>query len=323
MFQLASKLAESWPPQRWQDVTVVVAVSGGADSVALLRALHSLRPTDAAGSLVVGHFNHRWRGKESDQDQQFVKDLASDLKLTCMVGTADEVASSEESARRQRHAFLTVAAHSSGARYLVTAHTADDQAETVLHRIVRGTGVAGLAGIGRLRVISEQLTLIRPLLDVRREELRRYLQSLDQPWREDPSNDDCKYTRNRIRHELIPQLETSFNPEVIDAVLRLSGLASECQAVIDPLVNELWGFVDCGESSATIDVRAAEGESSYVLRELLRRVWRRMHWKEQAMTAEHWRALSEMLSGDGNALALPGGIQAVRDQRSVRFEASG
>ncbi len=149
---LEHKLAQAWPSDRWRDVGVLVAVSGGPDSVALLRALRRIAPA-GRGSLRVAHFNHRWRGAEADQDQRFVVTLCESLGLACEVGAADPARQGmapdglEAAARDARYRFLVETAQRTGARYVVTGHTADDQAETILHHIVRGTGLLGLSGM--------------------------------------------------------------------------------------------------------------------------------------------------------------------------------
>ena len=148
-------MAESWPPERWCDLTVLLAVSGGGDSVAMFRALHALR-TSGPGRLVAAHVNHRLRGEESQADEQFVRRLCERFQVPCEVvqagidPQAPEAADGlETAARTVRYQALQQIAARCGARYVVTAHTADDQAETILHRILRGTGIHGLAGIPR------------------------------------------------------------------------------------------------------------------------------------------------------------------------------
>ena len=331
---LESKLAEAWPPSQWADLTVLLAVSGGADSVALLRAMAALK-TGGAGRLCVAHLNHQLR-PEADDDQQFVVELCDRLGVACEVERAavnDLAAQSgggiEAAARWARYRFLEQAAGRLGARFVVTAHTADDQAETILHRIFRGTGIRGLAGIARARPLGHA-TLIRPLLGARREELRAYLDALLQPHRSDRSNLDVHFTRNRIRRELLPRLQRRFNPDVVEALLRLGNLAGEAQAVVDRLVAEL--FDRCvtidGPNAARIKlnglVRVGEGEApaepsrrpnvaacsaarqepgpparqerlpSYLVRELLMAVWRRMGWPLQSMGSAKWEELTDM-----------------------------
>ncbi|HTN77904.1 MAG TPA: tRNA lysidine(34) synthetase TilS, partial [Pirellulaceae bacterium] len=153
-------------------MTTLIAVSGGADSVALLRAMAAIRNqlSGKPAALQAVHFHHGLRGSEADADAKFVQELAAQCELKCVVGRATsdlagEGDSVERAAREARYAFFTATANATGARYLLTAHTADDQAETILHRVLRGTGVAGLAGIPRVRRLSPLTTILRPLLD--------------------------------------------------------------------------------------------------------------------------------------------------------------
>ena len=240
---LESKLAAAWPPSDWADVTIVAAVSGGCDSVALLRALTAVK-TGGQGRVSVAHLNHRLR-PEADDDERFVVELCGRLGVICEVGHVDVAGAAAEAgegleaaARRCRYRFLQEAAGRLGARFVVTAHTADDQAETILHRIVRGTGIRGLAGMARVRTLGHA-ALVRPLLGIRRAELVAYLDELGQPYRHDSSNADRRFTRNRIRLELLPRLRERFNPEIEEALLRLGTLAGEAQAEIDALVGAL------------------------------------------------------------------------------------
>jgi tRNA(Ile)-lysidine synthase len=207
---------------------VAAAVSGGADSVALLRALLELR--EELGVVVsVAHFHHGIRGAEADSDLQFVKDLAAvfDLELNCGAGDVPAYARSqrvslETAARELRHRWFAQLVREGKADKIATAHTLDDQAETVLMRILRGTGSRGLAGIFPAQ---ETKHLIRPLLEVSRREIEAYLGSLGQSWREDSSNQDLSHTRNRVRHELLPRLELDFNPGIRQALADLAEIA--------------------------------------------------------------------------------------------------
>lgn len=316
-----------WPTD-WHDITVLAAVSGGADSVALLRAL------DAAGErrpgrLVVAHFNHRLRA-DAAADENFVQGLAARLGVPCLVGhgrpniTATGV---EEAARRDRYNFLRAAAVDVGARYVVTAHTADDQAETVLQRILRGTGISGLAGMRRARPLCAGVTLIRPLLSVRRAELLDYLHVLDQPFREDATNLDRRFTRNRLRHALLPQLANEYNPNVSEALLRLSQLAAEAQAIIDERVSGLLRQVRFETRRVSIAISPIAEEPRYVVRELLLAAWRRQGWPEQSMGFDQWDAVAGCLlspeSRPGSMDMLPGGIIVSRHGDDIVLETDG
>lgn len=323
--QFHARFSRLWPTD-WHDVTVLAAISGGADSAALLRALASAgerRP----GRLVVGHFNHGLR-TEAAHDEFFVQDLSARLDLQCVVGRGQPplaAAGIEEAARQARYNFLRMTAAEVGARYVVTAHTADDQAETVLQRILRGTGISGLAGIRRARPLSAGITLIRPFLEVRRTELLAYLQSLGQPFREDATNFDRRFTRNRLRHSLLPQLAEQYNPNVVDALLRLSQLAADAQALVDERVTGLLRHVRFETQRISFAVSPLADQPRYVIRELLLAAWRRQGWPEQSMGFDQWNSLADCLLSTnvrcGKLDILPGGITVMRREDSITLEA--
>src|SRR5208283_5212261 len=201
---------------------VCVAVSGGADSVALLRVLLELR-SELGIVLSVAHFNHRLRGADSEADEAFVADLAGHHGLEIFSGRGDvrdhalaSKLSMEAAARELRYCWLTSLAESHKLNEVATAHTLDDQAETVLLKFLRGAGSRGLAGIypEMFRGAQEKIHFVRPLLCVTREEVEAYLTSLGQSWREDETNRDHRFARNRVRHELLPLLERDYNPNI-------------------------------------------------------------------------------------------------------------
>ena len=209
---------------------VIAAVSGGADSVCLLHVLVELAP-EMGLQLEVAHLNHQLRGTESDADEQFVKELAAKLNLRFHCAKADVTTMDgnlEQAARRARLEFF----HSlnrggrDGSKVpgrVATGHTRDDQAETVLLRLLRGSGLAGLAGIHPVTATG----LVRPLLDVTRAEIVQYLRERGIAWREDSSNRDLQFSRNRVRHELLPQLTTQWNPRLTEALAHLADLSWE------------------------------------------------------------------------------------------------
>jgi tRNA(Ile)-lysidine synthase len=327
-----TRFAANWPPEEWREVTVLVALSGGADSVALLRSMLATK-RGGRGRICAAHFNHRLRA-ESDLDEEFVRGLGAAADILCEIGRAEaaEIASApgegiEEAARRARYEFLAATAGRLGARFVATAHTADDQAETILHRILRGTGLAGLSGITRARRFGG-CTLIRPLLGFRRTEIERYLTDLGQAYREDVSNSDRRFTRNRIRHELLPRLAQEYNPQVMDAILRLGTLAGEAQTVVDQAIERLFERQVRleNERSARIDLMGLERTESYLLRELLMRVWRKQNWPLQAMGFAEWSLLAEMMRNNAAMLpkacerrVLPGAITAETTAGELRL----
>ena len=240
-----------------------VAVSGGADSVALLLLLQELGPKLGWG-LSVAHFNHQLRGLESDQDEQFVSALAAEKGLALVAGTGNvraEAASHgwniEDAARRLRYGFFSSLVEAGKFTHVAVAHTADDQAETVLARLIRGTGPGGLASIYPVNG-----HVIRPLLEIRRGELREYLNSRGHTWREDSSNQDTTRLRARLRHDVLPFIETTIQPAIFGNLGRLAGLAREDEAFwtafIRQLVRALVQTDGSGASSNGIAARTAQ-----------------------------------------------------------------
>ena len=198
---------------------IAVGVSGGADSVALLRFLAVLRE-EYRWELIVCHIHHGLRGAEADRDEQFVRELAGQLGLPYAVRHIDAAAlalenhlSVEEAGRNARYAFFAETAGEGGR--IATAHTLDDTIETVLMNLIRGTGLHGLCGIPRTRG-----NIVRPLLDVTRAEVEEYLALLGQPYCTDSTNLSDDYTRNRVRHDILPRLR-ELNPNFTGAMARM------------------------------------------------------------------------------------------------------
>ena len=328
------KLATTWPPEQWKDVTIVLAVSGGADSVSLLRGVVELS-RGGLGRVVAAHFNHGLRPNEADLDEGFVVALSQKLDVSCVVGHADRSSApsppgkgSESTAREARYRFLRETAGQWGARYVATAHTADDQAETILHRIVRGTGLRGLRGIPRARPLSIGVTLFRPLLSFRRREVHAYLQGLGQDFREDSSNQDCRFTRNRIRRRILPQLAEGCNHEVVSALVRLGSLAEQVQLVVDGLANEL--VHRCVTRDETtyleLDCRPLAHVAPVLASEVFATIWRLRHWPLKDMGFHQWSELAAIGRTQGAHQAskmFPGGIRAERVGERLKLELDG
>lgn len=218
------------------DDKVLVAVSGGPDSVAMLHALHT-RSSEFGISLHVAHLNHGIRGAESNLDEEFTRKLAQEFDLFITVGHADVPAmrkelhlGEEEAARIARRRFLQETAESVGADKIAIAHTADDRAETILLNIVRGCGVEGL---GAMRPVDG--IVVRPMIETWRSEVESYIAEHSLRYRVDKSNLDTTYARNRVRHTLIPLLERDFNPDVRSALIRLGKIAASQSDLMDDL----------------------------------------------------------------------------------------
>jgi tRNA(Ile)-lysidine synthase len=205
---------------------VLVAASGGADSTALLLCLHDLVPRLSL-KLTVAHLNHCIRGAEADEDEEFVRRWSADLGYPFLSESADVKALAaasrqnlEEAAREARYDFLKRAAVRAGADKIATGHNLNDQAETILLRLLRGSGPAGLEGI---RPVMDG-RLIRPLLECSRHQILQFLSERKVTYREDSTNSDLRYQRNRVRHELVPYLEKHFNPRLVATLAREAGV---------------------------------------------------------------------------------------------------
>lgn len=253
-----------------------IAVSGGADSVALLRGLLELR-SELGIVLKVVHFNHKIRGREGDADAEFVADLANQHGLEIHLGSGDVPAyakehhlSTEAAARRLRYEMFREVLDGGAVDKIATAHTRDDQAETVLLRVLRGAGTRGLAGIHpTLRL--DRGTIIRPMLTISRAEIETYLQALGQPWREDATNADVAYTRNRVRHQLLPLLERDYNPNIREVLSEMAEVAREEDVYWEALMKPFGETaIESAGGITTVRFETEAGRSLAIRRHLLR-----------------------------------------------------
>ena len=319
---------------------VSVAVSGGADSVALLLLLLDLRK-QLGVVLSVAHFNHRLRGKDSDNDERFVAKLAAKYGLVFHSGQLDvgakakrDKANLEDTARRARYEFFEALSQSGHVDKVVVAHTMDDQAETVLAHILRGTGLAGLGGIH-----PEVGHVVRPLLGVRRAELRAYLRSKKQTWREDATNRDTTRTRARIRKKLIPLLEKQFQPAVVQHLATLAELAREDEAFLDAWATSRvrqyvdlksgWAristeeLLECGKNKdcATETAQNADKRNLGMARRVVRRIVKQVRPSGGQLNAEHVGAILDFAASgeNGKCLELPGGLRVRREHDALVF----
>jgi tRNA(Ile)-lysidine synthase len=305
-------------------VHVLVGVSGGADSMALLRALVQLKAeAGGAGRLFVGHVNHQLRGEDSQADEAWLRRQCERLDVPLFVesvDTAQQAANDgdgvEAAAREGRYRALTKMAEAAGARYVAVAHTRDDQVETVLHRLLRGTGLRGLAGIPSSRVLSPSVSLVRPLLASRRSDVLEYLRFFDQSYRQDATNEHLRYTRNRLRHELLPDLRRNYNADVDEALLRVAELAGEAQAAIEELAANLLAACHPVLTDGRLELQTAPlfDQPESLACEALRLAWREARLPEQAMTRQWWRRLAQFAQSAevAGGLNLPGNIMARR-----------
>jgi tRNA(Ile)-lysidine synthase len=295
-------------------------VSGGSDSIGLLRVLHGLAP-GLGLSLIVAHLNHGVRGDAALGDAAFVEEMAAALGLPFYLGEwePDRPGQFEATARRARYTWLTTVARGRGADVIAVGHTRDDQAETILHRIIRGTGLRGLAGIPSRRPLADGLTLARPLLNVSREEIRAYLATLGQSYRDDATNADLTRTRTRIRHELLPRLARDYNPQVRDAVVRLGALAGAAERRLDATLGEVEHTVLMSADEKQVVLKGPNFREvpQWLHIEVLRWFWRRAGWPEAGMNAERWRRLARRAMEEETRTSVGGGVELITNSRFV------
>jgi tRNA(Ile)-lysidine synthetase-like protein len=317
---------------------LVVAVSGGPDSLALLHALvrvplrrrgrASRRPFD----LRVAYFDHRLREPaQVAAERQFVERQAAALGLPFVAGSGDVRGAArrggrsiEDAARRCRYAFLAEAAAEAGAAAVAVGHTATDQAETVLLRVLRGTGVAGLGAMdwrSRWPLPGPGPALLRPLLGVLREDTVAYCAALGLEPRQDPENDSLRYRRNRVRHELLPVLRR-YNPRIITALTGLAQSARETQSLVSGLVDARWADVVRTEAGAVRFIcEPLAAVPAPVRAEMLRRAVAMLGDEPLPLARERLHALEALIRGGrGRVIELPGGLRAEVRRDSLWIE---
>ena len=300
---------------------VLVAVSGGPDSVALMGVLAALaqRP-DRRYGLVVAHLDHMIR-RDSEQDAQFVAQLADFMGLSCAVERMNVPAHAralgeglEQAARMLRYRFLADQARHRSCQTIATGHHADDNVETILHRLVRGTHLRGLAGIPVSRCLGPgQATLIRPLLHSTRRQIEEYCRRAGLNWRQDRTNLDTRHRRNLIRHELLPLLREKLNPRVDEAVLRLADAAQRAENHLSALAGDLLSEarIEAALQRVVLDWSVLAAAEPLIRTYALRAAIEEAGLPLRSLSAEHLAQLNAMAASPAeSAMTLPGGFQA-------------
>ena len=285
---------------------MLIALSGGSDSVALTFILRELALNGGFSIAGLAHFNHQLRPTAA-RDEQFCQALGERLNMSMVVGdvnvaeyAATERLSIEEAARRARYAFLHRCAADLGADRIASGHTRDDQAETFLLKLIRGAGLSGLGGIYPRRGI-----LVRPLLDASRNDLRDYLRKRGESWVEDETNADVTNSRNRIRHRVIPELDAAYGGPTTVSIARAAGLAREDGAWLDDLADRRYGELSTADREGlTFDAAQLAAEPEPVRRRILLKALRDVaDLREVAL--EHVDTAADILNGTSAGADLP------------------
>src|SRR2546426_6385171 len=310
------------------DDRVLVAVSGGSDSVCLVMVLYEMQQRGVLPGLDlhVAHVNYGLRGEESEKDEAYVRDLGKMLNLPVYVERAPLVPrpgqTVQSQARDARYAFFARVRQEYGLTAVATGHTADDQAETVLLWLLRGSGTSGLAGIP----VQRGDGIIRPILDVTREQVLAYLASRGIAYRTDASNALRIYRRNRIRHEIVPLLHT-FNPRIVQGLARAAEILAAEAALLDDLERERWKAVvkDIAPGRVVLQGERLAQEPLGLQRRLIRRALSVVHGSAAGLTFRHVGDILTRVvgAGRGGKLDLPGGIVVERDGDLVTVGRSG
>jgi len=295
---------------------VLLAVSGGADSTALLYAISSLRSNNILNSeLLCAHINHQLRAAEADSDEEFVVEQAAKLKLAVTTRrvnvrkfAADKKLSTETAARQLRIKKLTEIAQSKNCKIIVTAHQKNDNAETILQRLSRGTGYRGLGGIWPMRIFNDEFRFVRPLLCVDRFQIINYLQQRNLEWRRDHTNADCTYRRNYIRHRLLPLLQQDCTGSLVEQLSELSESARKFCMLICHHADEIRPKIaDRNGKNVILNIKTLLVQPQPVIIELLRRALTALGCGEGKITQYHYQKILQLAQKNtsGRKIDLP------------------
>jgi tRNA(Ile)-lysidine synthase len=309
---------------------ILLAVSGGADSIALLHVMHALKAVnELSAGLRCAHINHQLRGAEADSDEDFVAEQAAGLNLPITTRRVDVCAyaaenklSIETAARQLRIQSLLEIVRANDCNVIATGHHKNDNAETILQRLTRGTGFRGLGGIRPSRIFSDGLKFVRPLLCVTRDDIVRYLKSRKVQWREDHTNADCTYRRNFIRHRLLPALQQNCRGSIVDQLSQLAESASTFHRLIASRARQAWPeLADCSDDEVTLDLKLFLAQPRPVQVELARQSLAAIGSGERNLTQVHYERILQLAESSigSRKTDLPGRFTVRRDYGKMVF----
>ena len=307
---------------------VLLAVSGGADSMALLEGTLELWGADQ-DHVAVAHLHHGLRGEAGDADAEWVHRAAGmrdirfiGLQADVPAVQAEQTGTIEETARRVRYKLLSAAALSQQCDFIVTGHQRGDQVETILHHLLRGSGLRGLRGIPAIRQLVDGPLLVRPLLEIDRSLITAWLRDCNIQWRTDETNSSSVFTRNRIRRELLPHLRQQFNSQLDAALIRLARQAAESVDCMDDLAEKVLraALLEQQSTSCRLDNGKLSEWPLPIVRQAMSLLWIWQSWPRKQMTFDHWQLLANaVVTSSPRAANFPSGIVMQRDYTVLRL----
>lgn len=307
---------------------VLVGFSGGKDSMTLVHILNSLKK-EFNLKIYLAHVNHKFRGKESDADTRFCKNIAERFKLGIVCERIDvpkvvkeKGLSAEEAARQKRYGFFAKVCKKKGIKKIAVGHNKDDQAETVLLRLLRGAGITGLGGMSPVKEMKG-ITIIRPLIEISRKEIEDFIEANRLGFRHDSSNDKTVFTRNRIRKELIPYLEKNFNPNIKELLFNMAENLREENNFIEGLAKKNFkSTAKVKKRSVYISMKKFKALPEAMKKRVLRSALQSVKGNLRRFTYQHWKEIEKLIEERpvNSIVDLPGGIDVVKNKKGLTID---
>nr|MBU1328231.1 tRNA lysidine(34) synthetase TilS [Candidatus Omnitrophota bacterium] len=305
--------------------SVLVGLSGGPDSVTLLHVLYSLKK-EYSLNILLAHLDHKFRGEESRADRKFCEDLAKKYNLEIVWEEIDvpriskeKGISPEEAARFERYDFFKRLAKKRDINKIAVGHTSDDQAETVLMRIIRGAGMKGLGGISPVKDI-QGFKIIRPLIEISRKEVEAFILETGLKFRKDSSNNKTIFTRNKIRLELIPLLEKNFNSNIKKVLANMAeNLRTEDEFLNKHAKRKFRSVSKVSQEEILIDIKKFKKQPEAVRKRILRAALEEFKGDLRRLTYQHWKEMEDLIDNRpvNSIVDLPAGISVAKDRTNI------
>jgi len=304
---------------------VLAGVSGGPDSITLLHVLSAVKK-EYSLDVLIAHLDHKFRGDESDADRKFCEGLAKKYNLEIVSGQIDvpriakeKGISPEEAARIERYNFFKKVAGAKGIKKIAVGHTMDDQAETVLMRLIRGAGMLGLGGMSPVKDM-QGFKIIRPLIEVSRKEIEDFISQNNLRFRQDSSNEKNIFTRNKIRRELIPILEKDFNANIKEVLVNMAeNLRLENEFLSRYAKRKFKSVSRNKHGGILIDIRRLKKHPEAVRKRILRAALGELKGDLRRLTYQHWKEIEDLIDDRpvNSKVDLPAGISITKDRNSL------